>query len=218
MYKNEGKLPTEEELINIFGVSRNTIRKAINILVNYGYVYRVQGSGIFLREFKMDGYIPLQCVNGLTKEFYNMNLFSKVISFYIVDADENIAEKFKCNLGTKMYYIKRVRYIDNEPIVIEESYYNKDIIPYLNEDICSGSIFNYIRNDLKLNIGFADKVISCDMLKDEECNLMNIERGVPTLQIENTVFLNTGIIFNVSIERYNYKKVKLLSPTVEHIN
>ena len=48
-YDNTIKLPTEEELMNEFNVSRNTIRKAIEILSGRGLVYQVQGSGIFLR-------------------------------------------------------------------------------------------------------------------------------------------------------------------------
>ncbi|MDQ7862157.1 winged helix-turn-helix domain-containing protein [Peribacillus frigoritolerans] len=48
-YTLNTKLPTEEELMKKFDVSRNTIRKAINILVEQGYIYQVQGSGIFLQ-------------------------------------------------------------------------------------------------------------------------------------------------------------------------
>ena len=49
-YSESKKLPTEEELIAKYKVSRTTIRKSIGILVNKGYVYQVQGSGIFIRE------------------------------------------------------------------------------------------------------------------------------------------------------------------------
>ncbi len=214
VYDKERKLPTEDELMNIFNVSRNTIRKAIEILVNHGYVYQVQGSGIFLRDYQKDKCISLKQMNGLTKELQNKKIKSKVIEFSIIDADETLAEKFKCKLNTKLYHIKRVRYVNDEPFEVEESFYNKEIIPYLNEDICNSSIFNYITDDLKLNIGFADKMISCDILTDEECSLLDVEKGEPTLQVENTVFLNTGIIFDVSIERYNYRKIKLFSPTI----
>lgn len=214
VYDKDKKLPTEDELMNIFSVSRNTIRKAIEILVNHGYVYQVQGSGIFLRDSQKGKCVSLQEMNGLTKEFDDKRIESKIIEFSIIDADEKLAEKFKCALNTKIYHIKRVRYVNGEPIEVEESFYNKEIIPYLNEEICSSSIFNYITNDLKLNIGFADKIISCDVLTDEECELLEVEKGEPTLQLENTVFLSTGVIFDVSIERYNYRKIKLLSPTV----
>ena len=139
-------------------------------------------------------------MNGLTKEFDDKRIESKIIEFSIIDADEKLAEKFKCALNTKIYHIKRVRYVNGEPIEVEESFYNKEIIPYLNEEICRSSIFNYIT--------------SCDVLTDEECELLEVEKGEPTLQLENTVFLSTGVIFDVSIERYNYRKIKLLSPTV----
>lgn len=43
-YNDDKKLPTEEELMKVFQVSKNTIRKAIDVLVSNGYVYRVQGS------------------------------------------------------------------------------------------------------------------------------------------------------------------------------
>ena len=40
-YNDDKKLPTEEELMKVFQVSKNTIRKAIDVLVSNGYVYRV---------------------------------------------------------------------------------------------------------------------------------------------------------------------------------
>ena len=49
-YNSIGKLPTEEELVATYGVSRTTVRKAIVILSSKGYIYLVQGSGIFIRE------------------------------------------------------------------------------------------------------------------------------------------------------------------------
>ena len=49
-YNSIGKLPTEEELVATYGVSRTTVRKAIGILSSKGYIYQVQGSGIFIRD------------------------------------------------------------------------------------------------------------------------------------------------------------------------
>ena len=65
--------------------------------------------------------------------------------------------------------------------------------------------------DLKLKIGFADKIISCDRLNQEDAALLGINENDPTLIIENTVYLNTGMVFDVSREKYLYSKAKLLS-------
>ena len=138
-----------------FGVSRNTIRKAVDVLVNSGCVYRVQGSGVFLRNINDEEFAASININGLTKNFSRDEIKSKILELTVISPDDNLINKLECTEETKIYYVKRVRYVNDEPIEIEESYYNKDIIPYLNKEICEGSIFNYIREDLKINIGFA---------------------------------------------------------------
>lgn len=210
-YPSQTKLPTEEELMRRFDVSRNTIRKAIEILVENGYVYQVQGSGIFLREFTKPGCITMRNMNGLTNEFAKDELKSELLELSLLDADESLAHQMKCKVNTKIYYIKRLRYLNGVPYVIEESYFNKEIIPYLNKEICDGSIYKYITEDLKLNIGFADKVIHCEKLNESDAELLQLQQGDPTLICENTVFLNTGVIFDFSKEKYNYQTTKLLT-------
>ena len=212
-YNASRKLPTEEELMKKLNVSKNTIRKAIDILVSKGYIYRVQGSGIFLREFSKLGCADMRDMNGLTKQYSSEKLDSKVLEFALIEADEEIASSMKCNVSTKVYYVKRVRYLNGEPLEIEESYFNKDIIPYLNEEICSGSIFNYIRNDLKLKIGFADRIINCEKLDEKEAELLNLNKDDPTLVLNNVIFLSSGVVFDVSREKYNYSKMKIISLT-----
>jgi GntR family transcriptional regulator of bglA len=212
-YDLSKKLPTEEELMKKFSVSKNTVRKAIEILVSKGYIYRVQGSGVFLREFSKLGCVDIKDMHGLTKQFSNEKLESRILEFSLINANQELANKMKCEIDTKVYYVKRVRYLNGEPLQIEESYYNKDIIPYLNEDICTSSVFNYITNDLKLRIGFADRIISCEKLNEEEAELLNLNQGDPALVLNNTVFLSSGIVFDVSIEKFNYTKMKLISLT-----
>lgn len=210
-YPSNSKLPTEEELMKKFEVSRNTIRKAIEILVEYGYIYQVQGSGIFLREFSKPGCITMRGMKGLTNEFSGDKLTSELLDLSLIEADEELAEKMKCKVNTKIYHVKRVRYVNGERYGIEESYFNKDIIPYLNHEICDNSIYKYITDDLKLNIGFADKVIYAEKLNESEAALLGLKEGDPTLVVENTVFLNTGDIFDISKEKFHYKHTKLLS-------
>jgi GntR family transcriptional regulator of bglA len=66
---------------------------------------------------------------------------------------------------------------------------------------------------LKLKVGFADRVISCDKLTEEDAKLLNLEKDDPALVLNNTVFLTSGVVFDVSLEKYNYKKMKIISLT-----
>lgn len=209
-YNDTKKLPTEEELISKYEVSRTTIRKAIGILVSKGYVYQIQGSGIFIREAVLKGYISLETLKGLTRDFPDKNIYSKVISIEVIKSDNELSEKMKCDLGTNLYFVKRLRIIDNQAYSMEYSYYNKNIIPYLNEEIAKSSIYTYILEDLRLSIGFADKVIYAEKLDGESAQFLELKEDDPALIIENTVFLNNGSVFEVSKVVHNYKYAKLL--------
>lgn len=205
------KLPTEEELVKKFEVSRNTIRKAITQLVNRGLVYQVQGSGMFLREKSETDFINLGSLRGLTKDLTSKKVETKVLAIHVVEADEEIAKQLRCDTGTKLYYSKRLRLVENEPFSIEISYFKKDIVPYLNEDIASKSIYSYLIDDLKLNIGFADKVINCEKINEENADLLQVNPLDPALIIENTVCLTNGTIFELSKSLFHYQKAKILN-------
>ncbi|MEH7086908.1 GntR family transcriptional regulator, partial [Neobacillus drentensis] len=107
------KLPTEDELIKKFEVSRNTIRKAINQLVNRGHVYQVQGSGMFLREKSETDTINLGSLRGLTVDLASKIIDTKILTLQVVEADEIIANQMRCEVGSKVYYIKRLRMVDH---------------------------------------------------------------------------------------------------------
>lgn len=205
------KLPTEDELIKTFEVSRNTIRKAINQLVNRGYIYQVQGSGMFLREESGTDYINLGSLRGLTKDLNSRKIETKILNIQVIEANGGIAKQLHCEAGTKLYSIKRLRIVDDEPYSIEVSYFKKDIVPYLNEDIATSSIYSYLIDDLKLNIGFADKVINSEKIDVESAKLLKVNPQDPALIIENTVCLTNGTIFELSKSIFHYQKAKILN-------
>ena len=209
-YNEMKKLPREEDLIEKYQVSRTTIRKAIAMLVNKGYVYQVQGSGIFIREASLQDYVSLENLKGLTRDFPDKKIESKLINLMVINADEDLAKQMKCDVGTDIYFLERLRYVNEEPFAVEYTYLNKNVIPYMSEEIAHRSIYSFIINDLKLSIGFADKIIYADKLDSESAQLLQLSENDPTLVIENTVFLTNGTVFEVSKVIHNYKNTKLL--------
>ncbi|MCI2256243.1 GntR family transcriptional regulator [Domibacillus sp. PGB-M46] len=205
------KLPTEDELIKQFEVSRNTIRKAILQLVNRGYIYQVQGSGMFLREESGTDYINLGSLRGLTIDLASKTIETKILALQVIEADKAKAQQLRCEEGTKLYYIKRLRVVDDEPFSIEISYFKKDMVPYLNEEIATKSIYSYLIDDLKLNIGFADKIINCEKIDEASAKLLQVNPQEPALIVENTVHLTNGTIFEWSQSIFHYQKAKILN-------
>lgn len=210
VYIKNNKIPTEE-IVKRFNVSRNTVRKAIDNLAKKGYVYQIQGSGVFVKNIEEDldyEVINLQNMHGLTNDLINKSIDSKLIEFKIIKADEFLAEKMKCDINEKIYFVNRIRYVDDEIFGIEYSYYNKNVITYLDEKIALKSIYNYIMKDLKLTIGAVDRKIYADELTIKDAKIMNYKEKMPCLVNENKAYLNTGKIFDYSRTILNYKNVK----------
>lgn len=208
IYKHNDKLPTEDTLIEAYGVSRYCVRKAINTLIKDGEVYSIQGSGMFIRKGKRQGCLNLATTKGLTSEFAGQVITTKVIKIESIQADEDIALKMHCELGTWCYYLERLRYIDDEPISVEYTYYNKELIPHIDNEIASGSLFGYIKEELGLSLGYADKIISCGPLDDVTAGLLGLTSSSPTLIVEDEAYLSNGQLFNTSRIFYHYEKTK----------
>ncbi len=209
-FKKNNKLPTEDELIEKYQVSRNTIRKAIDLLTRRGLVIPIQGSGVFLRNVSTNGCINLENFNGLTEGFGTDKVSTKVITLKLIEADKKLAQTMQCEVGTPIYFLERLRSVDGVPYVVEYSYYNKNVIPYLSEEIVSKSIYRYIREDLKKQIGFVDRVITADILGDHDARELGLTPGEPALISTNRAFLKSGVIFDYSIDIHNYKETKFL--------
>lgn len=199
------KIPTEDQLVEEYKVSKNTIRNAIKVLIKSGLIYPVQGSGMFVRESRKYNTVFLSGTRGITKDHPGNHLINKCLSLEIIEADDNLAQIMQCEIGTPIYYIERLRIVDNIPYAIEYTYYNKNIIPYLNKDIVEASIYSYIKNDLRISFGFADKYISCRKLSHKESQLLELSNGDPAIIIEDNVYSSNGVLFNSSHIVYNYK-------------
>lgn len=151
-YSKENKLPTEDEIMNQYQVSRYCVRQAIDLLVDEGEVYPVQGSGMYVRNSKRGNSILLNSTKGLTAEFGDNKISTRVVSLKEVQANKVLARRMKCKPGTKLFYVVRLRKIANKPFAVEYDYLNKEIIPKLNCKIARGSVFSYVKKNLGLNI------------------------------------------------------------------
>ena len=202
------KLPTVESLASKYNVSKSTIVKAIESLVSRKIVYQLQGSGIFVRKRNRTGYINLNFTQGFTTSLKEFNITSKVLDFNLIKANKEIAELIECDVNDDIYLIKRLRYIDDEIMCYEEAYYKKSIVPYLNKEIATGSIFEYLQTALNLNLGFSDRYLHLEKLDNNLANLLNLAPNDPAMIVLEQKYLSSGVCFNVSKLVYNYKNTR----------
>lgn len=204
-FKETTKLPTEDEMISYYRVSRNTIRSALKLLASQGMIYSRQGSGFYIRQRENNHSIALTGTNGLTYDFPHNTFTNVILELSLLEADEALAKKMLCEKGDLIYFCKRLRILDDKKFALELSYYNKKTVPYLGKEIASGSIYSYLQNDLHLKFGFADKHIYAIKLDANQAQLLDLNENDPGLVIADTVYLDNGVLFNVSQVIYNYK-------------
>lgn len=198
------KLPSFEELISTYQVSKSTITKALATLESKGSIFQVRGSGIFVRRKKRKGYINLHMQQGFTQDTEGYKLSSKLIWLKIITPTDEIASNLNCTKEDEVYAVKRIMYIDGKILCLEESFYKKSIIPYLNNEIVQDSIFYYIETALGIKASFSDKYLHIQPLNEDDAPYLDLPSNSPALHIDEVYFLTTGEPFNFSKIIYHY--------------
>lgn len=196
------QLPSLENLVKEYGVSRNTVISALNLLESQGMVYQVRGSGIFVRGHRRKGHMSLLDTMGLKDELGEDRVRTKSIDMQLVEAPFYIKKELKLEPNEKVYYIKRLRYLDGNPLCIEYSYYRESIIPELTQDTLEDSIFGFLKEDVGLQIGFSDIIIKLDYFTPDESRIFEVEANEPSIVLESSIHLHNGVPFDYSIQKF----------------
>lgn len=211
---NENKFPSETELCARFKVSRGTVREALKLLEQYGIISREQGKGTFITMKKFE-----QNVNhlmGFTEVMkrYNMVPSAKLLEMEVMTANDRIRGKLNLLEGEDVVRIKRLRLGDNEPLIIENSYFVHSIFkPLLNYDLESSSIFNLLYQHTPYRLGSATQYIEAVTSSESESQYFNIPTGSPLLLIKRLVHLIDGRPFEFSEDLYRSDKLKFVIKT-----
>lgn len=206
--KQGDKLPILDDMTRQFDVSKSTIIKALDILESRGKIFQVRGSGIFVRRHRRDGHVNLLEAQGFKNDMPHYDLHSTVLALEVVKPDKKIQEQLQVKPEDDIYYIKRIRYVDGESFCIEQSWYKKSVVTYLNEQIVEESIFNYISKALNLSIGFADLVVELDVLNKEEADIFGTHEHDACLMLKSIYHLHNGEVFDYSEIKYRKDKTK----------
>jgi GntR family transcriptional regulator of bglA len=206
----DDKLPSIQEMVDYYKVSKNTVLSALNDLERQGLIYQVRGSGVYVRGNTRKGYINLLNIGGFNSTLSQFKIESKILTLELVEPNAEAVENLKIEHPdkTKVYHVVRIRYIEGRPFGIEESYFDKDIIPYLSEDIASASIFDYITEDLEIPIGYGDHFLRVGKLKADEAEHLHLNVGDPTLRAESIFHLHNGKPFDYSKITYHYEETQ----------
>jgi GntR family transcriptional regulator len=200
----EEAIPTEVNISEHFGISRPTVRQAINELVVEGYLYRIKGKGTFISKPKINQDFLL-VLDNFNNEMQKKGLVPStiVLELKVIKSDEKISKALNISIGNDVIHLSRVRYANDEPNVFVNTY-----LPYdkcagiLDEDLENQSLYQILEEKYNLVISRASRTLEAIIASEYEASLLQISEGAPIQFFESTAYLEDGTAIEYSLAKY----------------
>ena len=177
-FQPDDQFPTDESLCDEYRLSRGTVRRAIDMLVDEGRLRRQQGRGTFVT-------VPL-----LVPVFFRLSSFNEemrqrgrtpatqVLHLKVVPASEPVAVDLELALGEEVIEISRLRLADGQPMALETRYLAYKICPdLLNEDLEKQSIHSLLIDKYNIPLIRARHMIEARVLTTREAEVLQVSPG-----------------------------------------
>lgn len=197
-------IPTEQEMCQIYSVSRTTVRKALDYLTQEGILYRIQGKGTFIAPPKLRERFVQQAV-GIYEDMSvrGVSLRTHVIEQSIVQSSKVVASELQLVVGNPVIKLIRVRYLDDEPLLISTSFHPYRLFPGLeSEDLTSVSLYVVLREKYGTRIGKGTRLVEAVPCSEMDAELLHTIPGSPLLVLTGTMYDTEGHLVEYSFSRH----------------
>jgi GntR family transcriptional regulator len=187
------QLPNEGKLAENFGVSKITVRQALQELSDLGYVRREQGRGTFVSKPKLD-HGPRE-LTSFSEEMrrHNMTAISRVIGRSVAKASDRVAEALQLRENEPVFVLKRLRMADGEPMGIQTANIPVALAPGLeNDDLENASLYELLQTRYGLQPAKARETYLAVAVEPEPAGLLGILVGSPVFAVERITCLPSG--------------------------
>jgi GntR family transcriptional regulator len=192
-YRETGRLPSESALMACYGVSRITVRQALNDLENEHLIFRIPGKGTFVQHLgptqklvRLQGFAEAMSSLGLTTR-------NRLLSLVQIDADDVVADRLQVPKGSPLVEIRRVRYVDEAPVSLDITYVRRSLgLRLAGEDLARRDIFVIIENDYQTPLGHADLSMNAVSATHTFAALLEVPPGAPILRMERLTWSRAG--------------------------
>lgn len=188
------RIPSERELSETLGVSRMTIRRAIENLIQTGVLERRSTNGTFVRIPDVVRPIgPLQTLS-ITEMLDGKESVAKLLHFDVIRAPRKVAERLQLRVGEQVVHIKRLRSISELPFCIETTYVPLEFVPGLTRADFSGntSFYQLLQTRFDIALGVSTEEIRIAYCSTEEARLLELDEGHAVLYMKSTIFDEQG--------------------------
>lgn len=206
------RLGAERELAEHYGVSRSTLRAALDALESTGAIRRQLGrsGGIFVAERKVER--DLTSLAGLPSYLRRQGFTAgaRVLATATLEADAELAEALALEPGALVYEIARVRLADGEPISLERAVFPAERFPELLDQPLGGSLYELLESTYGLRPGEAEERIEVVGATSTEARVLGVQRGAPLVSVVRIATDGEGRRFERSHDLFRGDRVRIV--------
>lgn len=181
-------IPSENDLAETYGINRQTVRNAIDALVNEGLLRRVPGKGVYVLGKKMER--DLDVLQGFTQTMLDKHVKPsfKVVAKVLRKAGEKYSLMFGIEPEDDIFYIKRLCYADAEPVSLEEIYIPQYLVPKMGGiDLSIFSVYE-VYDFYGIRLERARQTLDLVRLEQNDARMLGIDANLPVMLFECTSY------------------------------
>lgn len=204
-YAHLQQLPSENELTKIYSTSRETVRKALNLLQEKGYIQKLRGKGSVVIyedviQFPISEMVSFQEIN----KRLGLDYETKVELLEVIDAKDVPVVQHALELRdqNKLWHVIRTRTKDDAVRIMDEDYFICQVIPQLTKEVASESIYKFIEQEMNVEISYSNKSITFEEMTENEILYFGKLNPPYTATVRGTVYLNNAEKFQYNISRH----------------
>lgn len=211
-YKEGNLLPSENALAKEHGVSRETIRKSLDYLSQDGLIQKKQGLGSIVLNPTLFNF-P---ISGLTSfkelsDAQEMKAITILLRNEKITVDEELHKKIHVPVGTEVLAIERVRQVDGQRVIYDYDFLNVELTGDIPSERLTDSLYDYLENDLKLPISFANKEILVENVTEEDRAHLDLrDEDNHLVVIRSHVYLEDASYFQFSESRHRVDRFRFI--------
>ncbi len=212
IYKPDETIPSERELIEQYGVSRITVRKAVDELVSECHLYKVQGKGTYVKGNSRitNLSVIMSCSSEIRQQGFTPK--KEILSIDTIKCSKKLAHELEINEGANILQIKSIYYADGEPVIYCESRLVKEYFPGIDQlNLNDLSLYGAIQRAYNLNFVDATRYIEAVAAHEKIAEYLDIPEGSPTLRFHGTtrgLINNRLVVFEKFNSNYRTEKIK----------
>jgi GntR family transcriptional regulator/GntR family frlABCD operon transcriptional regulator len=196
VYREGDLLPSENELCNLYGMTRPTVRQSLSCLASDGYIRKHQGKGSIVQHPPSD--IGILSVSGTTSAVGTRNLKTLIIRKpgLMPWPDGFMFPLSELEKESGCIYMERLRFLDNVPIFYDISYIANINLPrFTSRKFENRSLFRILREHYHIEIKGGEQRIKAISASGNTASLLKLERGQPVLHLERKIETSVNGLF-----------------------